>query len=417
MSTKLTNRTIGILKPAEKPYEVRDTDIKGFLLRVQPSGKMTFYISYTNAAGKKQRYRIGSHGTITAAKAREVAEDKAAEVAKGKDVQHHHKQARIETEQNKAKTLRAFLDNKYGSWIKAQRKSGEQTVAMIETQFAHLMEQPLDNITQWDIEKWRRDRLNAKIKPSTINRNVTSIKALLSKAVEWDIIHRHPLAKVRPLKLDNHGVVRYLDGEEEKSLREALISREEEIRRARSSANVWRKERGYKPLPEIPANTFADHLQSMVLLSLNTGLRRSEVFNLHWEDITFSNSSLRVKGAFSKTGHTRYIPLNKEAEETLKKWRGATLKPQGLVFPSEAGKPFNNANKAWRGVLKDADIKKFRWHDMRHHFASKLVMAGVDLNTVRELLGHSTLDMTLRYAHLAPEHKAEAVARLNNVTS
>ena len=72
----------------------------------------------------------------------------------------------------------------------------------------------------------------------------------------------------------------------------------------------------------------------------------------------------------------------------------------------------NNTHKAWTAVLKAAGIRDFRWHDQRHHFASRLVMLGVDLNTVRELLGHSTYAMTLRYAHLAPEHKAAAVSRL-----
>lgn len=80
----------------------------------------------------------------------------------------------------------------------------------------------------------------------------------------------------------------------------------------------------------------------------------------------------------------------------------------GLVFTSN-GKPIDTYQYQWEQLLKDANIHNFRFHDLRHHFASKLVMAAVDLNTVRELLGHADLKMTLRYAHLAPEHKASAV--------
>ena len=85
------------------------------------------------------------------------------------------------------------------------------------------------------------------------------------------------------------------------------------------------------------------------------------------------------------------------------------------MFPGEDGAPLADVKSAWLPLVDAAKVRAFRFHDFRHTFASKLVMAGVDLNTVRELLGHADLKMTLRYAHLAPEHKAAAVAKLVQV--
>ncbi len=107
----------------------------------------------------------------------------------------------------------------------------------------------------------------------------------------------------------------------------------------------------------------------------------------------------------------RGFTSNAEALQVLKKWREQTQNTQ-YVFANKEGHPFDNVKKGWANILKAANITQFRWHDMRHHFASNLVMSGVDLNTVRELLGHSDLKMTLRYAHLAPKHKASAVEKL-----
>ena len=108
--------------------------------------------------------------------------------------------------------------------------------------------------------------------------------------------------------------------------------------------------------------------------------------------------------AAAKSGKSRHIPLNNEAMMVLEQWQ--RQQPAGRLFPVRSFKT------AWGALMAAAEIDGFRWHDMRHDFASKLVMAGVDLNTVRELMGHADLKMTLRYAHLAPAHLAEAVAKL-----
>jgi len=104
--------------------------------------------------------------------------------------------------------------------------------------------------------------------------------------------------------------------------------------------------------------------------------------------------------------------LNDEALSVLRQWQ-KQIKGEGLVFPGKNGSRLDNVRKSWAGLLKNASITGFRWHDLRHDFASKLVMAGVPLNTVRDLLGHADLTTTLRYAHLAPDHRAQAVALLH----
>ncbi len=117
---------------------------------------------------------------------------------------------------------------------------------------------------------------------------------------------------------------------------------------------------------------------------------------------------LTVQSGMEKPQPTRTIPLNREARDTLKEWGDYTGR-QGLVFKSAEGKQFDNVKKAWAGLLVNAGIEDFHWSDLRHHFASKLAMAGVALNSIQELLGHSDLRMTIRYSHLSPSHPREAV--------
>jgi integrase len=223
---------------------------------------------------------------------------------------------------------------------------------------------------------------------------------------------QNTLIKLKLFKIDRAPKVRYLSLEEETRLRQVLLERDNQLKQERKSANQWRAERGYPLFPEFDEDEPCDYLMPMVLLSINTGLRQGELFNLTWVMVDVSEQSIIISGEVTKNSSSRYIPLNDEAFKIIAQlYKKRTVK-EGLVFPSKNNQPFNNIKRSWSAVLKKAQINEFRWHDLRHHFASKLVMAGVDLNTARELLGHSDIKMTLRYAHLAPEYKLNAVKKI-----
>lgn len=413
MRKKLTARTVAALEPEPAPYETRDTEIKGFLLRVQPSGHMTYYLDYRTEEGRRNRYRIGTRGNITPEQARDIAKLRAGEVAKGADIQAERIRAKREAELAKKRTLGIFLVDVFAPWFTEHQRRSTDTVRRVKTVFHDLLSKSMADINPWLLEKWRTEERKRGKEPTTINRDIAALRAVLSKAVDWGYLMAHPLprGKLKNLKTDELNRVRYLTDDEEKTLRDALDAREGRIRAKRSTANEWRRQRGYAPLPTLWDHEYADYVKPMVLVSLNTGLRRGEVFNLMWVNIDFHTKTITVEGETAKSGKTRHVPLNAEALEGLRRWK-AQGTGTGLVFPGKGGKPLDNVQKAWEHLLSNAGISNFRFHDLRHSFASRLVMAGVDLNTVRELLGHGDIKMTLRYSHLAPEHKANAVERL-----
>lgn len=397
---KLTLENVKQIKPAESRFEVTDTEIPGFKLRVMPSGVMTYAVMYRNGS-KRVRYTLGKHGTITPDIARKLAKSALGQAAIGNDPQAEKKKT---YKKDSIPTLKQYVDEKYLPWFESQYKTtGTRRAFNIMTD---LHKVKLDQITAWKVERWRKARIEAGLKKSSINRYVTTLKAALNRAVEWNIIPANEMAGVKIYKEDNRSVIRYLSQAEEKRLRKALDTREKRLRADRESGNAWRKARGHDLLPDLDGR-FADHLKPLVLLSINTGLRQGEIFSLTWQDYIKDRSQLIIHGKTSKSKTTRYIPVNTEAASVLEQWKKQA--DSDYIFPGKYGERLNNVNRAWRALLKLAEITGFRWHDMRHHFASRLVMSGVDLNTVRELLGHSDIKMTLRYAHLAPEHTAAAV--------
>jgi integrase len=415
MRAKLTNASVKKLTAADSRFEVADSETPALRVRVTPAGVKTFILLYRNVKRQQRRFTIGTFPGLTTEQAREIAGKALAEIALGNDPAEQRQQARREAANERAATLAGFLET-YAPWLKTHRKDGAASVQRIRSCFAGWMEKPLADLTPWLLEKWRKERREAGRSDATINRDMNALRSLLSTAVEWGVIDHDPLSGIKRAKIDSSAMVRYLSAEEEQRLRLALRARDDRMKAQRGNANQWRITRHQEPLPSLQSLAYVDHLEPIILLALNTGMRRGELFALQWSDIDLERRTLTVRGSSAKSGKTRHIPLNTEATHTLTQWRKQGS-PAGLVFPGKAGAPLDNINNAWRRLLKAAQITGFRFHDLHHTFASKLVMAGVDLNTVRELLGHSDIAMTLRYAHLAPAHKAAAVELLNKTAT
>lgn len=390
MRSPLNQRLIATLKPADREYDVRDTKLVGLVVRVYPSGKMVYTVQF--ARGK--RLTLGKVGVMTLDEAR----------AQARQVLANGPPPPAPPVALPVTTLNEFLNDRYSPWVLVHRKDAAATLARIRALFD--LDKRLDAFTPSWADGWRTMRLKAGISRATINRDLVALKAAIAKAVEWEVIPHHPLARFKPLSGGDTPVTRYLSTEEEAGLRAALEQRESLLRQGRESGNRWRQVRDY-PVME----SLVDYLKPMVLISLNTGIRQGELFSMTWADLNLETAMLTVRSENAKSGKTRYLPLNAEALAVIRHWRQHTS-GDGLVFPSATGGRRDNVQKAWTTVLKAAGIETFRWHDLRHTFASRLVTAGVDLNTVRELLGHDDMQMTLRYSHLAPGQRRAAVDKL-----
>jgi integrase len=267
----------------------------------------------------------------------------------------------------KAKVKFETLVTQYLDYAKANKRSWDRDQRSLKCLSRCFGGKYVYEITAHDIENYKIER-NKTLSPASVNRELACLKHMLNKAVEWEMLETNPAKKVRLLR-ENNQRLRYLTQEEIEKL----------------------------------YNCSADHLKPIVLTALLTGMRKSEILKLKWEDIDFDQGIIFVRN--SKNNETREIPMNDQLMSVL---RNLKFKSPYL-FAREDGKLCISIRTAFENAVRRANIHDFRFHDLRHTFASHLVMAGVDLITVKELLGHKTINMTLRYAHLSPDHKRHAV--------
>ncbi len=216
-------------------------------------------------------------------------------------------------------------------------------------------------------------------KEASINREMAILRHMLNKAVEWDMMEKSPFDRGKSLQLkENNKRLRFLSHEEIEKL-----------------------------LPECPT-----YLRRIVVCALSTGMRRGEILSLKWEQIR--NGFIYLQR--TKTNEGREIPINDTLEALFEEIRQERHLRSEYVFTYQ-DRPLHELKRAFGGALRRAGIQDFRFHDLRHTFASHLVMNGASIKDVQELLGHKDTKMTNRYAHLSPEHKTKAVRLLNDLTA
>ncbi len=163
-----------------------------------------------------------------------------------------------------------------------------------------------------------------------------------------------------------------------------------------------------------PTDQYVDHVQPIVLIALLTGLRRGDIFDLKWQHVDLDKRLItkQINKTRRKKPQATTLQVGSEVIEIFRKCQKSSTSTD-LIFPSPAtGKRYDNIDTAFRAVLQTAQIKNFRFHDLRHTFASWLAIGGIELYTIQRLMTHGDIKMTQRYAHLSPDHMRDSLDRV-----
>ena len=292
-------------------------------------------------------------------------------------------QGKFDFVENKGAKPFSVISELFKEYAKNNRRGWRNDFAMVKNLEIYFNPFQIKDITPSRIEAYRknRDKLD-KVKPATINREVGIMRRMFALAIKEGLTDYNPClaANIKPLMVDNIKE-RFLTTKEEKLLLGKCIG-----------------ENAY--------------IKPMVICSLRTGMRVGEILSLKWQDnIDFKNACINLLK--TKNNKVRKIPIGKELFSILEDLYNS--KTSEFVFTNpKTGTGYYGVKKAFARVCKDAKIKNFTFHALRHTAATRMVAAGVDLVVVKEILGHADLKTTQRYAHPVPERKLKAIEALEN---
>jgi integrase len=281
-------------------------------------------------------------------------------------------------------TIQEFVDI-YSKVIKSRLRSHAQIRRHLNRISAYFSGRAINTIRRNDIAEYAEYRLLQGVTPASINIELAVFSAAINYAKKrWELsLHNAVTGLFYPSK---PGRLRYLEREEA----EILLYHAGRLR--------------------------SPYLADFIELALNTGARKNEILQLQFKSVDLQRKIITIEAYTTKTGKRRYLPINQSAGAVLerrKAYRDNNCIESPWVFSKRLGGRIKYPDNAFRVALKAAGIQDFTVHDLRHTFASWLVSEGVELIKVRDLLGHSSIRMTERYAHLAPYRLHEAVSVLD----
>lgn len=398
-----------------------DADVKGLHLKAYGEGRAVWIYRYKSPITSRWReMKVGPFPENSVSVARSAATHQAGKIANGIDPIESQRETSAKAERQKRETVQAFLEGPYALYL-SRRKGGDSTRQMILNHFSDWLARSISSLTQADLSAWQANREKAGTTWGTIKRTWEAMRALLNYAALKGTVETNPLkgySLEKPALSDDDlaqsGDRRYLEAHEVKALFKGIDAYQEQKRQERRNS----RQHGKSFLPDLDNVPYADHVAPWMLTMFYTGFRPGDLFGLRWEhvDLNFKN----VRKIIEKTAHhddkPRQFPLSDKAVDVLKAWWEQQGKPAtGYVFASartDGGRMDKNAmQKPWKRVKQYGGLPEgLHLYTLRHHFASTLVMMGVDLLTVSRLMAHTDIQTTIQhYGHLQPNKARDVV--------
>lgn len=336
-------------------YEVRSTN----------TDWGTFFLRYKNNAGKTCHRKLGRSTEITLKQAREAAKTLKSQIQlNGVDPQAEVKRSRSTL------AVREYATDHFIPWTKVRKRSWRNDQSMLNLRILPALgDIRLDRVTRHQIETLHNSLLEEGLSGAHADHHLKCIRFMYTKAIEQGFCKSNPASSIKQFNIDNQ-VERYL-----------------------SDAELGRLLAVLEKDPNRP-------VANAILLLLSTGMRLNECLSAEWRNVDRASRTLTVEASRSKSKKRRIVILNDIALDTLNKL-GTEGKHDQLFISSRTGKPLKSIRKAFVRIIEEAGIEGFRVHDLRHCFCSYALQQGRSLVEVSQLAGHSTVQMTMRYAHLA----------------